>query len=603
MEKLPNELLVHILSSVLEPADIVKAQSVSRRFLSVARDATLWKKVWWDPTYAPRRLPPDNSAEGNGPLSFLSTRLATKALATTSIPGQKTDFYEEYIAAHAPISVSWVHNSWTDRRFETGHNDGSDDEAIGIGLLYNDGTRKAERIFSPMDDGSITVWNISRDSTAKMGVMLDRTHPGQVGGSPKAGSASGSVDNVTIDSGSKKGYFAVNSTLAEVDLNTMQTVSQNQFPFNITALSQARHPVPLTVGTTGTIHLHDVRKSSGFGAPDFSTRCESITDANTRSSVCELGPSPVSTSPVCQHKPLSILHLPLPGAADVSHSIWVAGRFPSLLHYDRRYFPKLAGNIYSGGDLSSLTYLPHAFVDWDRHAYVEGTDTTIVAAGDYKGKGSLELYGVSAAATTTTTSLPKRPRSTNRNTSLLRILAVGSQGARVVASDCFGNLVWWYRDGKTKARTFNINEALQTTSPYGTAPSPAQDNIDHLYAQYAADLGDLDPYDPVAQPEMVLKMRTTVAPSSWSPTTTATTTDGGGGLNDDALVVQTDNGRVGLVAFGEANALEPQWHEAAQDAAELAHQQQERRYGCMMRRVLENHSRELNWMSSLGMGP
>lgn len=49
--------------------------------------------------------------------------------------------------------------------------------------------------------------------------------------------------------------------LIEVDLQTLQVVAQEQFPFSISALSEAKHPTPLTLGTTLSLHLHDPRVS------------------------------------------------------------------------------------------------------------------------------------------------------------------------------------------------------------------------------------------------------------------------------------------------------------------------------------------------------
>jgi hypothetical protein len=50
--------------------------------------------------------------------------------------------------------------------------------------------------------------------------------------------------------------------LMEIDLETLSTVGHERFPFSITALSEAKHPVPLTVGTNLSLYLHDSRKRS-----------------------------------------------------------------------------------------------------------------------------------------------------------------------------------------------------------------------------------------------------------------------------------------------------------------------------------------------------
>lgn len=47
----------------------------------------------------------------------------------------------------------------------------------------------------------------------------------------------------------------------ELDLETLQAVAQEQFPFSISALSESKHPIPLTIATNLSLHLHDPRVS------------------------------------------------------------------------------------------------------------------------------------------------------------------------------------------------------------------------------------------------------------------------------------------------------------------------------------------------------
>ena len=54
------------------------------------------------------------------------------------------------------------------------------------------------------------------------------------------------------------GFFAVHDTVAEVDLNTLQVVSRRQFSFPVSCISAAEPLLPLTVGTTHTMHLFGV---------------------------------------------------------------------------------------------------------------------------------------------------------------------------------------------------------------------------------------------------------------------------------------------------------------------------------------------------------
>src|SRR3954466_765295 len=56
--------------------------------------------------------------------------------------------------------------------------------------------------------------------------------------------------------------------LVEVDLNTLTVVETKWFPWTITAISGADATVPLTVGTTHTLHLYDSRSPAGNNAPE-----------------------------------------------------------------------------------------------------------------------------------------------------------------------------------------------------------------------------------------------------------------------------------------------------------------------------------------------
>ncbi len=163
------------------------------------------------------------------------------------------------------------------------------------------------------------------------------------------------------------------SGLIEVDLVSLSAISHEVFPFSITALSEAKHPVPLTVGTDQSLYLHDPRTRRSSGPPDDSTDCVESYDAAFGSlktqrskhmdfrALLNPEPSPFYTH-LHQQKPLSILHLPSSGNEwDGNGEIYVAGRFPSILNYDRRYFPKLRGTIHSGARLSSLASLPYPF--------------------------------------------------------------------------------------------------------------------------------------------------------------------------------------------------------------------------------------------------
>jgi hypothetical protein len=193
--------------------------------------------------------------------------------------------------------------------------------------------------------------------------------------------------------------------------------------------------------------------------------------------------------------PLSILH-------HGTHDILVAGRFPSILSYDRRFFPRLQSVIHSGARLSCLTMFPYA----PKPARNGLATATLIAAGEYGGRGSLELYSLPHSSSaprqqssssnihefpSATNSYPNddddpehstsseptfNPPSTNaspqpppshhepfayknrQEASPAKLLSVASQGTRIVFSDAEGGLKWVERDGRGLVRRWNLNE-------------------------------------------------------------------------------------------------------------------------------------------------
>jgi hypothetical protein len=257
--------------------------------------------------------------------------------------------------------------------------------------------------------------------------------------------------------------------LVEVDLETLTTVSHERFPFSITALSEAKHPVPLTVGTNLSLYLHDSRaRRSGQGPNDLSridshdTTFGSLQKSKSSDFRILLDPEP---DPLCAHLyhpgPLSILHLPSSGDEwDGNGDIYVAGRFPSILNYDRRYFPKLRGTIHSGARLCSMASLPYPFASIEKDLARRGELTieqvweaktrpgkTLIACGEYNSKGSLEMYGLSPNPMLSTIStgfaagsLQNSVMKNRQTSSSSKLLSVSNHGTRVVISDGNGNL-------------------------------------------------------------------------------------------------------------------------------------------------------------------
>jgi hypothetical protein len=507
-----------------------------------------------------------------------------------SFPGEKINWYQDFIDRHAPHHVSWFQSA------KHGHQD--DDlhhEATGAGILF-DSDGMADKLIAPLEDGSISIWDASSRSEGRKGRMIARS---QIGLLPNRGSdldydtrlrqsqaimtETGAVECVSIDSRQNKGFFAVQNILNEVDLETLKVVSRTPYPFPVTALSEAKHPTPLTVGTNWSIHLHDTRKPPSMPQ---AARTELISgNPNSSFSRLETGDFRGHVG-LSQPGALSILHLPTTREWDGNGDIWVGGRFTNFLNFDRRYFPRLRGAVHSGARLSCLTALPHPFIPHDLrlgHPLLtpgllrevkDSPGYTLVAAGEYKGKGSLELYGLSSDPTKSINSSDSRTTSNphacyqNRHTaSSSKLLSVAAHGTRLVFSDGEGNLKWVERDGNIPVRQFNINKDAQSSSHGGMESG----------------WGDI-----------VQKIIPTVSTSHASSKLDVP-------LGEDKLVIWTGDGRLGLVGFGREGFDDADLEEQAMEEAEKETRSKEREYGAEMRRALEHQARELRWLRGYGL--
>lgn len=153
--------------------------------------------------------------------------------------------------------------------------------------------------------------------------------------------------------------------------------------------------------------------------------------------------------------PLSIVH---PPSSDTIH---VAGRFHSILTYDRRTFPKIECTNHTSANLCSLAL----------SSSLGAND--LIACGEYKSKGSLEIYRLPQS------SIARAPVSMviNRLTaSSSKLLSVASHGTRIVYSDGDGMLKWVEKDGTTNVRRWNVNQFVERKSHRGVFGSPEQDD-------------------------------------------------------------------------------------------------------------------------------
>ena len=69
------------------------------------------------------------------------------------------DYYEEYIHRHADVNINWI-----DLPNESGKDRREMREATGVGIL-SDGGSGSQHMISPLDDGSICVWDVTTRST------------------------------------------------------------------------------------------------------------------------------------------------------------------------------------------------------------------------------------------------------------------------------------------------------------------------------------------------------------------------------------------------------------------------------------------------------
>jgi hypothetical protein len=606
--------------------------------------------------------------------------MSNKARATEewdlSDPSEEIDWHSEYIARHAQLSASWLSPE------KAGYQD-----IRGVALFEESGGRK---LVGPLEDGSLSVWDFNKQdrSGPVRHVGIDqqsaRTLPGILfddstargkssqSDAKRALAFSGVADCVSVDADRRRAYVAVQDLLSEVDLGSLQIVSQTKYAWSITALSQIQSPhQPLTVGTSLSLHILDPRSPptdssrSPAGKPGLEDSiaffpnkdCDRNVDPARRLHMHNLdgfgpiGPdpqsrfqTPVPTSFVpgrrslisyaqLEPAPLSILH-------QTDHSIMVAGRFPSILNYDRRYFPRLEYVIHSSARLSALAYLPFYPCGLKRPPTAEAQGT-LISCGEYNGRGSLELYSVprdspsgpadpwsstaftlsgtfssdgtaasnsgSTTTTTTTTANQTPPEiysyQNRQSISSAKLLSVAAQGTRIVFSDADGGLKWVERDGKSIVRRWNVNsyQIHQESFPRlinGVRGGSGGQNAGRLEAAVHGE-------------EVVRKIIPT-----------------GTGEADDLLVWTGE--RVGLVSFGRS---EEQFYDAEEgppgevgkedvvksfdglvggrktDGEEEGGgrgggggdlEERARKYDRQMRRALETQADELNWMNRFG---
>jgi hypothetical protein len=616
-----------------------------------------------------------------------------------SDPSENVDWYSEYIARNAQLSSSWLSPQGVDRL-----------DVKGVTVFEHNDSKK---LVGALEDGSLRLWDLNQQegatsrhsqirptsASSKPGILFsDNTTSSESSqtAAKRALSFSGVADCIGIDPTQKRAYVAVGDLLNEVDLNTLKVISQSKYAWTVTALSHIQTPYqPLTVGTSFSLHILDTRSPSrdrSRSAADSADLGETVAFLPNKDVERDMHPARLfqihpldgfgtndSRSPPeefhtpsllsstqsrrnliphakLEPAPLSILH-------QSENSIMVAGRFPSIVNYDRRYFPRLEYAIHSGARLSALAYLPFSPRGIKYPGSTGEGRGTLISCGEYNGRGSLELYSVpdnisSMAASsspnnvaglsdtwdgenTATSTFADLSSTTNSNPdqasiysyknrqsiSSAKLLSVATQGTRIVFSDANGSLKWMERDGKTIARRWNINSHQARPSSSSSSSSSSSFSFpqpgSHAAGVLSGPLGGLfatgEPaplFEAAMHDEEVVRKIIPIGP----------------GAADDLLVWTGE--RVGLVGMGR----NPDFYDALEDVDTAGAgkavvgrgvvesfdgfvgprvreeagsggggsgdlEEQARRYDTRMRRARERQADELNWMQQFGLGP
>lgn len=434
-----------------------------------------------------------------------------------AFPGEHVSWYDEYIQRQGPTCVNWLETP----RVRVGglqhlievrgmalYNPNNGDDGLGSLLAV-----------SPLDDGSVCLWDVN-GSRGKRGGIVATSRPdilffdgrGDQNTRRSKKIDTGVTECVSVSNSNHKAVFAVQSRkcrthqllivdlsdtlsdLIEVDLNRLEVVKRDSFEWSITTLSQIQDGVPLTVGTSLGIHLHDFRAPSKVynEVVERLDGSSSLEEDNPFKAIFDPNPLPPYAS-LSQPTPTSILHLPRPAGDEmVSDDIYVSGRFSNILHYDRRQFPKIMGSIYSGSRLSSLAALPYPFSTVDHEVRrrgelsaerVEESKTsengrTLIAGGEYKTKGSLELYGLGSVDLSSDGPVQQNSTMKNRYTAASSIiLSVINHGTKIAFSDGAGQIKWFERDGYTECRRIKIGHSDVQTQASLFASMPGSDDL------------------------------------------------------------------------------------------------------------------------------
>ena len=683
----------------LDSTDIVIFQSISRRFLTLGRDVSLWRTLCFERSNAKTRRgflsrlqeggkgggragaqgwvkgkaenEGDYERGGRAMREGANSRVRALINWDPSYPSEDIDFYDEYIRRHAPISTLWFQDATT---------------AAGMGILYGgDENSIAQKVVAPLEDGSVCMWECgnskpshgsesSDENSTKQGEMVAKSLPGILFAPGDSGSSgnkeqqirsamtdTSAAELVSIDSVRMRGYFAVQNTISEVDLATLQLISRHEYPFQVMVLSEAKVPVPITIGTSKTLHLLDIRcrnvkESSLLSISDtettitntFTTRTTGMKSLSPVTNLLELDSSR-GILPTAD--PLSIVHLyrSVDNQYD-NNDIWVAGRFASLLKYDRRFFPRFSESIYSGASLSSICALPYPLIPSNMNL-VENpsipisalqrarsmSGQTLVAVGEYKLKGSLELYGIKPSSTNNELSMGTSGSDSggigdgegnyairNRITaSSSKLLSVTAHSACIACSDGSGYIRWMERDAFMPIRKYEINLArsgfCSNDDDYDHHYYPNGHTYEQGYSNHSVEGAGEEEWPNLQQRQSERAegdiVRRLLPTRQFRSSSSSSSHIDPSQLNQNNLVIWTGEGHIGLVGFGKSrrwngvdfcdsnnNLRNGSLDDQVKSAEEEAKFRKERMYDITMRRALERQADEVSFMRGLGLG-
>ena len=131
-------------------------------------------------------------------------------------PGEKVNWYDEYITRHAPISTSWLQQP---RNRESPEKEYL--EVRGVALYTQLGDAESTLAVAPLDDGSLCLWDIN-GTKGRRGAIWQRSKPGilsvdphpQTGPSRRSKMVStGVTECISIDNFRNRAYVAVQSSM------------------------------------------------------------------------------------------------------------------------------------------------------------------------------------------------------------------------------------------------------------------------------------------------------------------------------------------------------------------------------------------------------